>query len=169
MSDLLLIVEELKQGHQERFDELYNKTKTPVFYNILSFLKESSVSEDILQDTYVYFLANLDQIKGDVLAYLMVISRSQCLDYLRKQSKINYLEDQSSEPNNKDHYSLEKDLLMNKISRVLNQKEFEIFILRAINEFSFNEIAQITNKNLNTVLWIYNNSIKKIRKEVAIK
>ena len=48
----------------------------------------------------------------------------------------------------------------------LNDIEFKILILHILGELTFNEIKDIVKKPLGTVLWIYNKSLKKVRKEL---
>ena len=54
------LISEFKKGNQRVFDEFFNLTKNQVFYNIFSIVKNSENSEDILQETYVKFLLNLN-------------------------------------------------------------------------------------------------------------
>ena len=63
---------------------------------------------------------------------------------------------------------IDKDLILKKIRDILNKKEVDIFILHVLGDLGFNEIAEIQNKPLGTVLWSYNNSIKKLRKELKL-
>ena len=69
------LISEFKKGNQGVFDEFFNLTKNQVFYNIFSIVKNSENSEDILQETYVKFLLNLDQIDENysILGSLMFI------------------------------------------------------------------------------------------------
>ena len=46
------------EGHEE--------TKYKVFYNILSIVKDEVSAEDILQETYLRFLNNLDKLKKEI-------------------------------------------------------------------------------------------------------
>ena len=84
------LISEFKKGNQGVFDEFFNLTKNQVFYNIFSIVKNAENSEDILQETYVKFLLNLDQIdeNSSILGYLMVISRNLSLDFLKKHKKL---------------------------------------------------------------------------------
>ena len=57
--------------------------------------------------------------------------------------------------------------LLNRIKEILKDKEFEIFVLHAVNDYTFEEIAKLKHRPLGTILWSYNNAIKKIQKELA--
>ena len=139
---------ELKRGDQSHFNWFYENSKKQLFYNILSYTKNYELSEDLLQETYVKFLTNIKNIT---------------LDYFKKNNRIETLnEEDISFEDNKIH----ETMLVSKIKEILNDIEFKILILHILGELTFNEIKDIVKKPLGTVLWIYNKSLKKIRKEL---
>ena len=156
---------ELKRGDQSHFNWFYENSKKQLFYNILSYTKNYELSEDLLQETYVKFLTNIKNIddKVNVLGYLMVMSKNITLDYFKKNNRIEILneEDISFEDN-----KIYETMLVSKIKEILNDIEFKILILHILGELTFNEIKDIVKKPLGTVLWIYNKSLKKVRKEL---
>ena len=156
---------ELKRGDQSHFNWFYENSKKQLFYNILSYTKNYELSEDLLQETYVKFLTNIKNIddKVNVLGYLMVMSKNITLDYFKKNNRIETL--------NEEDICFEDDkihetMLVSKIKEILNDIEFKILILHILGELTFNEIKDIVKKPLGTVLWIYNKSLKKVRKEL---
>ena len=154
---------ELKRGDQTHFNWFYENSKKQLFYNILSYTKNYELSEDLLQETYVKFLTNIKNIddKVNVLGYLMVMSKNITLDYFKKNNRIETLnEEDISFEDNKIH----ETMLVSKIKEILNDIEFKILILHILGELTFNEIKDIVKKPLGTVLWIYNKSLKKVRK-----
>lgn len=165
---LINYVQEMKKGNLEAFNPFYEETKKPIFYNILSLTKSHELSEDLLHDTYVKFLKdikNIDEEKS-ILGYLMVMSRNLTLDYLKRNKKVSYVDDTSIFSTGHEYDKYEDSTLLNKIKKILNDKEYEIFILHALNDLTFKEIASLKKKPLGTIIWSYNNSIKKIQKEV---
>ena len=156
---------ELKRGDQSHFNWFYENSKKQLFYNILSYTKNYELSEDLLQETYVKFLTNIKNIndKVNVLGYLMVMSKNITLDYFKKNNRIETLneEDISFEDN-----KIYETMLVSKIKEILNDIEFKILILHILGDLTFNEIKDIVKKPLGTVLWIYNKSLKKVRKEL---
>ena len=157
---------ELKRGDQSHFNWFYENSKKQLFYNILSYTKNYELSEDLLQETYVKFLTNIKNIddKVNVLGYLMVMSKNITLDYFKKNNRIETLnEEDISFEDNKIH----ETMLVSKIKEILNDIEFKILILHILGELTFNEIKDIVKKPLGTVLWIYNKSLKKVRKELT--
>ena len=155
----------LKRGDQTHFNWFYENSKKQLFYNILSYTKNYELSEDLLQETYVKFLTNIKNIddKVNVFGYLMVMSKNITLDYSKKNNRIETLnEEDISFEDNKIH----ETMLVSKIKEILNDIEFKILILHILGELTFNEIKDIVKKPLGTVLWIYNKSLKKVRKEL---
>lgn len=156
---------ELKRGDQSHFNWFYENSKKQLFYNILSYTKNYELSEDLLQETYAKFLTNIKNIddKVNVLGYLMVMSKNITLDYFKKNNRIETLnEEDISFEDNKIH----ETMLVSKIKEILNDIKFKILILHILGELTFNEIKDIVKKPLGTVLWIYNKSLKKVRKEL---
>ncbi len=159
----------LLEGDMSYFEPFYEKTKQSVFYNILAILKDYALSEDALQETYVKFLENLHKLKKDqnILGYLYTISRNISLDIIRKRKREvsietyeRTLKDENSENPRSDILEIAK--------RILNDKEFEIVILHLVNDMTHKEIAKLKHRPLGTILWSYNNAIKKLRKEVKV-
>ena len=156
---------EIKRGDQTHFNWFYENSKKQLFYNILSYTKNYELSEDLLQETYVKFLTNIKNIddRVNVLGYLMVMSKNITLDYFKKNTRIETLNEEGiSFEDNKIH----ETMLVSKIKEILNDTEFKILILHILGELTFNEIKDIVKKPLGTVLWIYNKSLKKVRKEL---
>ena len=162
------LLKKMKDNNMSYFDEFYNTTKVLIYSNIYSYVKNQATSEDLLQETYIKFLSNLNDISEEksIIGFLLTISKNISLDYIMKFSIVNYGDDY--EYVSEDSSLIDKDLILKKIRDILNKKEVDIFILHVLGDLGFNEIAEIQNKPLGTVLWSYNNSIKKLRKELKL-
>ncbi|MCI6788462.1 MAG: sigma-70 family RNA polymerase sigma factor [Mollicutes bacterium] len=162
------LLRKMKDNNMSYFDEFYNTTKVLIYSNIYSYVKNQATSEDLLQETYIKFLSNLNDISEEksIIGFLLTISKNISLDYIKKFSRVNYGDDY--EYVSEDSSLIDKDLILKKIRDILNKKEVDIFILHVLGDLGFNEIAEILNKPLGTVLWSYNNSIKKLRKELKL-
>lgn len=160
-------VMEMKNGDMSRFNDFYELTKRSIFYNIYALSKHHETSEDLLQDTYMKFLKELPNIdvSKSIGGYLMVISRNLTLDYFKKNNRL--MEFDEDVHGDEHHHNVDYDLLLNRIKGILKDKEFEIFVLHAVNDYTFEEIAKLKHRPLGTILWSYNNAIKKIQKELA--
>jgi len=169
MDKLHHIIKELKKRDYSHFDTFYNLTKNQVFYAIVSVIKDNGLAEDIMQDTYLKFLEKIDQFdeNKNVFAYISTIGRNLAINTYNKRKKEVYseelIENMPAESVPLDTH--EEDIF--KILDLLEPAEREIVTLHVINDLKFREIAEIVEKPLGTVLWIYNKAIKKLKEKVG--
>ncbi len=163
-------VKEMQKGKMEYFNSFYEETKKAVFYNIFALTKSHETSEDLLHDAYLKFLKEIQNIdlNKSIGGYLMTISKNITFDYFKKNNRIELEQDETKFTSKENKSDLDQNLLLEKIKRILNDKEFQIFIFHILNDYTFEEIAKHLKRPLGTVIWSYNNSIKKIKKEVEI-
>lgn len=167
---LKTIVKDIQSGKMDSFNELYELSKKAVFYNIYSLTKSHADSEDLLHDTYVKFLENIQKVdpSSSIMGFLMVTARNLTLDAFKKSNHQKSTNEELDYASSHDEYQVGGDILLDKIGAILKKKEFEIFTLHVMSELTFEEIAKLQRRPLGTILWSYRNSIKKIRKEMAI-
>lgn len=159
------IVVELQNGDQSNFNEFFELTKKLVFYNCYSICKNHEQSEDLMQDSYVNFLSSIAKldIKQSIVGYLLTISRNVSLNFVKRESKKEDYESFEPFMKTEDTYRSDEEILLDKIKKIVNDKEFEVFILRQYDELSFEEIAKLKKAPLGTILFRYNSAIKKLR------
>ena len=97
----------------------------------------------------------------------MVISRNITYDYFKKHNRVVEFDEGLENTEGVVEEKNDSDTLLERIKKILKDKEFEIFVLHTVNDMRFEEIAKIKHRPLGTILWAYNNAIKKIRKELA--
>jgi RNA polymerase sigma-70 factor, ECF subfamily len=158
----------LKSRNYQSFDTFYNLTKNQVFYAIVSIIKDQSLAEDLMQDTYVKFLEKIDQYKdgSNPYAYLSTIGRNLAINLYNQRKREVYSEELLETIPYQEEIETD-DAQIFKILDLLEESEREIVVLHVINELKFREIANITQKPLGTVLWIYNKAIKKLKEKAG--
>ncbi len=168
-SQLKNIVRNIQKGDMSYFNVFFETTKKVIFYNVYSIVKNYETSEDITQDVYIKFLESLSNIdiSKSISGYLIILSRNCALNYIKKISKEEDYEEYEFEASSNDKYTSDEELLMNKIKKILNEKELNIFLLHVYSSLTFEEISKANNIPLGTAIWIYNSSIKKLRKELV--
>lgn len=168
MEQIQEIVRELKVKNYTQFDTFYRLTKQQVFFSIVSIIKDQSLAEDLLQDTYMRFLERIDQFKegGNPYAYLTAIGRNLAFNLYNERKKViqseEIFETIPSPPEEEDP----SDDIM-KLLDILDISEREVVTMHVINDLKFREIASIMKKPLGTILWIYNKAMKKLHAEVG--
>lgn len=162
------IIKEILEGNKDSFNEFYEKTKDQIFYNIFAILKDESLSEDALQETYIRFLKNLNKVKDkNALGYLFVISRNIAINIANK-AKYEVVKNNCFFENTSNLIADRNNAneIIGICKRVLKNEEFEIVILHIVNEMTHKDISLLLKKPLGTITWAYNNAIKKLQKEL---
>ena len=167
--DLDTIIEEFRVCNYKNFDYFYNETKKTVFFAIASIVKDNSIIDDLMQDTYIRFLENIDKYKSktNIKAYLSTMAHNISINYYNKEKKLihdervfDYIPSASS---SNDYGEIEAmDMLKD-----LDDISKEIVVLHVLNDLKFKEIAEIVCKPLGTVLWIYNKAIKELKRKAG--
>jgi RNA polymerase sigma-70 factor (ECF subfamily) len=164
------IINELRVANYAHFDEFYNSTKKNVFFSIAAIVKDNSTIDDLMQDTYIKFLENISkyQPKTSINAYLSTIAHNIAINYYNREKRlvhdeevIDYISDDTKKKNN--YEEIEALELLKSLDPVSK----EIVVLHIINDLKFKEIANIVNKPLGTVLWIYNKALKELKKKAG--
>ncbi|MCF7924784.1 MAG: RNA polymerase sigma factor [Candidatus Izimaplasma sp.] len=158
----------LIEKDNEAFETVYEHTKRGVFSIIISLVRNKTVTEDLMQDTYIKMIEKIKQYKRgrNFNAWLMQIAKNTALDYLRKSKKEMIYDPQEQAYI---HDSLKTEAITYDVLdlvKPLNETEKQIVLLRAVAEYKFKDIAEIVNKPLGTVLWLYNKAIKQLKHEV---
>lgn len=163
------IIEELRVCDYTHFDEFYSGTKKTVFFAIASIISDRSQIDDLMQDTYIKFLENIDKYRTNtsINAYLSTMAHNIAINYYNKEKRLVHDEMVFEYiPDNKKYEDYENVEVFD-ILKDLDEVSREIVILHVINDLKFKDIANIVAKPLGTVLWIYNKAMKALRRKVG--
>lgn len=157
----------LKNDDLSYFDEFYNITNQYIFYNIVKIVDSFEDAEDILQDTYIYFLKKIKNISKDSspVGYLLLTAKHRALDFLKKQKRVVFSEEYINFNYHVD-FNPNDNALIKTLREKLPKEDLELIILHVIDGLTFKEISKLKNKPLGTILWKYNKIIKDLREEL---
>jgi len=172
ISQLISDLNRLKVGDMEAFDSFYELTKRPIYYSIIALTKDEATAEDMLAETYVKFLNNLNVVKANKnpLGYLLVVARNLTLDYFKKENRINSIDDYTNEQAigaSVEEAFDDSERLLDRMEKLLSEDEYQIVVLYILSEFSHKEISKALKKPIGTVTWTYSNAIKKLQKGLS--
>ena len=161
--DLANLTKQIKKGSTEAFDLLYDATKNGVYYIIKSIVKDYSLAEDIMQDTYISFMNKIEDIdlKGNIYSYLLTTAKNKALNEVKKGERlvgVDYLE--NMECPEVDNFTP----LLDFAKKHLDEYEWKIVKLTIIDGYRRVEVAKIIHKPVATVNWQYNKILKKLEK-----
>lgn len=161
------IIKEMKGNDYRSFDEFYSMTSKLVYYVIAGIIKNKDSVEDLMQDTYLKFIQNINNVNPNQNpnAYLAQIAKNLALNEFNKQKRV--IVDDAYFTNLKDQSSENGSGIDLGIINYLEGVEKEVVTLKIIGELKFREIATLLDKPMGTVQWIYNTAIKKLREKVG--
>lgn len=159
------LMTKLSNGDQTVFEEIYNRMRKTVYYISLSILKNRSLAEDAMQSVFLSVLRKAGRYRAgtNAGAWIARIARNESLDIKRKYG----FEESVDESKNvkmfgsssTDDYGLLTDLAR----CILNEDEFTILLLAAVEGYKRRELAEMLGMPVSTVTWKYNNAVNKMK------
>ncbi len=139
---------------KEDFEKFYLQTKDKWIRYVENIVKDRDISEDIVQETFIKFYNNIDKIRNPE-GFLYKALKNRSIDYLRKkkrEKRVEFDEEKHSLYVNKDPIKLFliRKRLEEEIEKLPDALR-EVFILRDIEGYSYEEISRILSIPLGTV------------------
>ncbi len=161
----------LIEKDDEAFRIVYENSKKGVFSMIVSIVKNKAATEDLMQDTYIKMIEKIHQYKKgkNFYAWLLQIAKNTALDYYRKHKNEVVYDPQEQSYYHDSLKTDEKTYSVLDLVKPLNDLEKQIVLLRAVDQMKFKDIAQIVDKPLGTVLWIYNKAINSLKSYLEVE
>lgn len=140
------LIKQIKKGNINYFEVLVNKYSRIVYYYTLRRLKNSSDSQDVVQNAFIKAykgLGNFD-LKQSFYPWFFTIVKNEIVEFIRKNKIHSELSDKipAEEAERDEFESLVKDL---------KQEYKSVLGLYFKDGYSYDEIAQKLGKNINTV------------------
>ena len=169
------LVEKLRDGDVEAFDQIFKKYGDRLFGFALNYLKSKEESESIVQEVFLKIWENRKKIKKEssLKSYLFTITyHKMCKVFRKKQIHLNFIEENKTlmHPSTVD---LEKQLeyravleQVDVLIEKLPQKQKEIFIKSRKEGKSTREIAEEMNLAPGTVDNQISLALKFLRKHI---
>jgi RNA polymerase sigma-70 factor (ECF subfamily) len=182
-SDQELINQYLK-GKDIALERLIHRHKDKVYTSIYMMVRDQCLAEDIFQDTFIKVIDTLRAGKyneeGKFLPWVLRISYNLCIDHFRRVKRLPKITDSDG----KDIFNVLKfsdkspeDVLMEsqysaKVKLLIEQlpeEQKEVVMLRHYFNFSFKEIAELTDVSINTSLGRMRYALINLRKLIEEK
>jgi len=161
-------IKRLKRGDQAAFNDIYEYTYRKIFFIVLPIIKDKSLAEDIMQDTYLKFLEKLYDYKAkNSLAYILTIAKNLAINmYNKRKREYRYDTTDIDEFSYEEYieFNLENEEIVKSALAILNKTERNVFLLHNLENLKHKEIALIMDKPLGTITWTYQQAIRKMRK-----
>lgn len=169
------IIEKVRNGETELFGELVSRYQNKIFAYVYKIVNHKEEAEDIVQETFIKVYKNLNSFDADrkFSSWLYRISHNETINYLKKHKRVTmlYYEEGDYLFNSlKYEKDLIKELIIKEDDQQLKKalgklplKYKDVIILKYLEDRSYEEIAQILNKPINTVGTLINRAKKQLK------
>lgn len=159
------------------FEEMYTEYFSIVYSYVLSLSHDSSLAEELTQETFFKALKRIDTFKQGTneKAWLCQIAKNLFFDHSKRAGKLACLDETFTEDVQQELCSdieeavcdKELSIRIHKILHKMEEPYKEVFCLRVFGELSFSEIGDIFDKSDGWARVTYFRARKKIREEIG--
>lgn len=158
------IIEQIKNGKLELFDELIKKHYNNVYHYCYRHVNGKYTAQDLTQDVFIRVINNIDKYKhyGKFENYLYVIASNICKDYCKKKKPI-YLNDLEINHQDSELSGLEDRILIKSALQKLPEVEREVVILKYYHDCKYKDIARIMNASVSVTKYRMSRALSKLK------
>ena len=173
------------QGDTAAFDLLFERYRNPLFNFIFRMLGDRESAEDLLQDVFIKVFEGRDfyEPRAEFSTWIYTVTRNHTLNLIRSKKyeesrkTVSYEEnperyssgknpDRTNGNNSKDEKRQQAETLEKAISE-LPEEYREIFLLRAVEGLSHDEIGSVLDMNTATVRTKYHRARQMLKSKVT--
>ena len=169
-----LLIRQFKDGNSSVFNELYRRHLPAVYRRIRFVIPEEDV-EDVTQEVFLAALKSLPSFRGEAQfgTWLRTLTNHKVAEYYRNRSRkqeppqvplsdaLNHIDGNASTA------VMEERIALRKALRQIPVQYREVIVLRFAEGLQFNEIAELTGKNLEAVKSLFRRAISSFPNNLA--
>ena len=169
------LVEKIKKGDNKSFEKLYKLTEREVWFTCISFLKNETTAQDIMQETYITAFLKIQSLEksSQIRSWLNRISVNKCKNYLKGKGEIQLddeifenqaiVDERISIPEEYISDKAKREIILSIMQEVLSDVQYQTVIMHYFNEMTVDEIAEVFECSRGTVLSRLNYSRAKMK------
>ena len=155
-----LPVPQAKAGDAAAWETLFRRYQLPLYVYVFELVHDEQASLDVVQETFISAVRNIDSLRDNEKfgSWLFGIAHQKCIQHWRKQSREEMLREELAEAADEfetgpDDWLIREEQeaeFMNLLNR-LQPPQRSVLLLRFIEDFSLEEISEITGAQIGTV------------------
>ena len=169
------LVEKIKKGDNKSFEKLYKLTEREVWFTCISFLKNETTVQDIMQETYITAFLKIQSLEksSQIRSWLNRIAVNKCKNYLKGKGEIQLddeifenqaiVDERISIPEEYISDKAKREIILSIMQEVLSDVQYQTVIMHYFNEMTVDEIAEVFECSRGTVLSRLNYSRAKMK------
>lgn len=166
------VIKALRDKRESAFEYVYQQTKRGVYSMIFSIVRSHPATEDIMQDVYMKMMESIGQYreKTNFNNWLLTIAKHMAIDYYRREKRVSHMDQedyddrQTSIETGPDEAARFEAML-----DVLDSEQRTVVLLKIVDNMKFKDMARVLDKPLGTVIWVYHQALKVLRKYEGIE
>lgn len=169
------LVEKIKKGDNKSFEKLYKLTEREVWFTCISFLKNETTAQDIMQETYITAFLKIQSLEksSQIRSWLNRIAVNKCKNYLKGKGEIQLddeifenqaiVDERISIPEEYISDKAKREIILSIMQEVLSDVQYQTVVMHYFNEITVDEIAEVFECSRGTVLSRLNYSRAKMK------
>lgn len=169
------LVEKVKKGDNKSFEKLYKLTEREVWFTCISFLKNETTAQDIMQETYITAFLKIQSLEksSQIRSWLNRIAVNKCKNYLKGKGEIQLddeifenqaiVDERMSIPEEYISDKAKREIILSIMQEVLSDVQYQTVVMHYFNEMTVDEIAEVFECSRGTVLSRLNYSRAKMK------
>ena len=169
------LVEKIKKGDNKSFEKLYKLTEREVWFTCISFLKNETTAQDIMQETYITAFLKIQSLEksSQIRSWLNRIAVNKCKNYLKGKGEIQLddeifenqaiVDERISIPEEYISDKAKREIILSIMQEVLSDVQYQTVIMHYFNEMTVDEITEVFECSRGTVLSRLNYSRAKMK------
>ncbi len=163
-------IEALRKGINDAYGQLLDEYQQKVFGTCISFVPNQEDAEDIAQEVFIEVFNSISKFKGDskLSTWIYRIATNKCLEFIRKKNtkkRFGFMQslwgndlsiDRSSYFTEFNHPGIqlenkEKSEILFAAINKLPEDQRIVYTLNKIDDLSYKEVSEITNKSVSSI------------------
>ncbi len=169
-----ILVWKFNRGNKDAFRRIYEKYKDDLLGLAVTLLRDRSIAEDVVHDTFVSFAGTVGafRLSGTLKGYFSTCVANLARDRNRLKAGQNTELDETKETDTNSNgpldYAIECEQFgqINKLLARLPYEQREVIVLHLHQEMRFREIAEALGVSINTIQSRYRYGLNKLRSKL---
>ena len=151
-------------GNEDAIGKVYDEYKNLMYFIIANYISLPEDCEDVLSESFIKAINHRRDLKepSKIKSFLSTIARNTALDFLKKNKEVVNSEVVEEMYGEQDQYNV----MLNLLEPLLTNKETIVTYYRAVFEYSWSEIVELTGIPESSARAIYASAKEKLRKEL---
>lgn len=164
-----VLIAQFKAGRTEAFDLLYQRHLPSVYKRVRYVVPENDV-EDVTQEIFIAAIKSLASFRGDsqFSTWLRTLTNHKVAEFYRKRTRkqeplLAALSEANATMTGNTSKNMEERVYLQRALQDLPENYREVLLLRFAEDLQFNEIAKLTNQNLEATKSLFRRAVAALR------